>query len=68
MKTPENLKSVKIDEIAATWDRAKVSSGAGLRFNSLTNRGPRNPWKSVKSHEIIRKHMKSMKINEIAAS
>ena len=37
MKSEENIWNVmRINEIAASRDRASVSLGAGLRFNSLT--------------------------------
>ena len=58
----KHMKSMKIYEIAASWDRAKVSIGAGPRCNrgQLVLKHPtpeihgihENTMKSMKSHEI----------------
>ena len=63
LKTYENQwKLMKIDEIAASWDRAKVSIGAGRSIP-----GERSlsfiPLKSMESHEILWKALKLMKIH-----
>ncbi len=49
---------MKIDEIAASWDRVKVSIGAGPRWQTVVTPdleiygNPQNPWKSMEIHEI----------------
>jgi hypothetical protein len=73
MKSNENLvKPWKIDEIAATWDRVKVSKGAGPRWHSaakaptgFSTPDARNPWNLMKSHET-KKSWKSMKCQPAA--
>ena len=55
---------MKIDEKAASWNRAKLSLGESL--------GPQKPFQAVKpptpeimkSHEIVRNTNKSMKMYE----
>ena len=56
------MKIMKIDEIAASYDRAKVSIGAGPRWHSGPQVADLRPSKFMKTYEILRKHMKSMKI------
>ena len=57
------MKSMKIDEKTTSWDRAKVSIGAGPRCH----KGPQAAKLSVPRIQTS-EHMKSMKIDEIAAS
>ncbi len=45
----------KSDEIAAGWDRAKVSSGAGLRPHAAFDLGAVKSVKSMKSLETAEK-------------
>ena len=44
------MKIMKIYEIAASWDRVKVSIGARPRWHSRANLGP---VKLMKSHELL---------------
>ena len=55
------MKPRKNNEIAASWDREKISLGAGLRQHSAFDLGA---LKSVKTLHLLQ----SEKINEIAAS
>ena len=57
----KHMKSMKIDEIAASRDRAKVSLGAAFHFDSLTNSSP-------ETYGSPKKHLQSMKIDRVAAS
>ncbi len=46
----KSWKSMKMEEIAARWYRAKVSMGPGPRWHSRPNLGP---VKFMKSHELL---------------
>jgi len=45
------MKSMKIDEIAASQDRVKVSKGAGPRPHRPPQAADPGPLKSMKSHD-----------------
>ena len=63
-EAPVHYESMKIDEIATTWDRAKVSLGAEFCPQVSKAQTPT----STESHEIAWKHMEPTKIHEITAS
>ena len=74
-KHMKSMKIMKIDEIAASWDRAKVSIGAGPRCHRRPQAAtrcqtsdPGTPAKTTEIHEIHEiswNHMKSHEIHEI---
>ena len=55
----KQMESLEIDKLTTSWDRAKVSRGAGTQM--VQARFPNiRPLKAMKSHEIIGKHLQSM--------
>ena len=61
MKTHETM---KINEMATSWDRVKVALRAGFRLQVPKPR-TREIMTIMKSHEIVWTYMKSMEIEEM---
>ena len=59
------MDSMKINEIAASWDRAKVCSRARLRLQRPPQAASQRPLKSMEISEISWETWKSIEINEI---
>ena len=59
---------MKINEMAASWNRVKVSLGASLRPQRPPQAANLGPLNSMETHEILANCCKSMKIYEMAAS